>query len=81
LRLRWIVLRRSHTHHCGSSGIENMPDESIEDLRDANLALRSALQTALLFAEEVAMGNHGSAEAAALVSVLREALEPGERQR
>ena len=51
-----------------------MRDQRLEQLGDANVVLRTAVESALLFAEEVAQGNHGQAEAEAMVSVLREAL-------
>lgn len=59
-----------------------MPEQDVEKLREENIRLRSALEEALLFIEEVASGGHEKFEAEALVPVISDALTTdGDEQR
>jgi hypothetical protein len=53
-----------------------MPERGMDELEQEILLLRSALEQALLFVEEVAAGQHERFEAEALVDIMRNALEP-----
>jgi hypothetical protein len=56
---------------------EEMPERRLEAEREENTRLLAALEQAMLFIEEVAAGvSHSQIEAEALVTTLREAIEP-----
>jgi hypothetical protein len=53
-----------------------MSDRELEDLREENVRLRSALEEALLLVEQIAVGSEEPFESQAIAAVLRTALEP-----
>jgi hypothetical protein len=56
---------------------EETPERRLEAEREENTRLLAALEQAMLFIEEVAAGvSHSQIEAEALVTTLREAIEP-----
>lgn|GEM_PF-6564774 len=58
-----------------------MSEQDVEQLREANIRLESALEQALLFIEEIAAGGvHEQFEAQALASVLQDSLKGGNDQ-